>query len=101
MNLGTSEIMFRKKLLVVTNYQMAILLLFNKMETLRVSDIITYTEMAEGQLDSHLLALSNKGILKRTGEGEKLDPKEEFTPNMAWEDKLKKVSCIPTGKVKV
>ena len=103
---GTAEIKAtfgegRKHELIVSTYQMCILMLFNESSTKTLTEIAEATNIPDGELRRHLISLCTPKhrILKKASKGKVIEGKDSFTFNADFNSKLKRVK-IPLVSMK-
>lgn len=96
-NLGTAELRCSfnsgRKELLVTTYQMCILLLFNQTDTFTYDAILQNTQIPEKELRRQLLSLAHPKVrvLRKSPNSKSIEPTHTFTYNMDYESKLRRV----------
>lgn len=105
-SLGTAELKAtfdggRKHELIVTTYQMCILMLFNTSEKRTLKEIKIATNIPDDQLCRHLISLCTPKhrVLRKASKGRTISPDDSFTINMSFSSKLKRVK-IPLVSTK-
>jgi cullin 3 len=103
---GTAEIRGtfgegRKHDLVVSTYQMCILVLFNESPTKTLKEIAEATNIPDGELRRHLISLCTPKhrILKKASKGKAIEDDDSFTFNADFTCKLKRVK-VPLVSMK-
>jgi len=91
----------RRHDLIVSTYQMCILMLFNESETITLSDIRSKTNIPEAELRRHLISLctSRHKILKKKSKGKAITEDDSFTLNNDYTSNMKRVK-IPLVSMK-
>ncbi|GMI09838.1 hypothetical protein TrRE_jg4936 [Triparma retinervis] len=96
-SLGTSEVKAvfgdKKHELIVTTYQMCILMLFNTQKTRTLADIKLATGIPESELKRHLISLCTPKhrILKKASKGKSISADDSFVFNSEFSSKYKRI----------
>ena len=104
-SLGTSEIKAvfgeKKHELIVSTYQMCILMLFNTEKTRTLSEIKLATGIPDGELKRHLISLCTPKhrILKKASKGKNITADDSFTYNAEFSSKYKRIK-VPLVSMK-
>lgn len=94
---GTAELQFsthtKKYGLVVTNFQLMILLCFNQKDSFTVQKISQDTNASIEDIKDHLKILLKRKILNKQLEGETINAADTITVNDDFQDKSLRVNC--------
>ncbi|EAR92331.1 cullin family protein (macronuclear) [Tetrahymena thermophila SB210] len=99
---GTAEMQFRSKekyLLIVNSYQMvALLSIQSQANTISYQKLVQISGIPENELEFLLMPFVKLKILNKSDEGDAFNNNSELSINSQFQNKLKKIKCIPGGK---
>jgi cullin-4 len=83
-----------RKALVVSTYQMMILLVFNSFKRVTYKQMLDFTGIPKGEIANHLLSLCHPkvSVLLKRPNSKKLEDNHQFMINPQYKNPLKKVS---------